>query len=52
MRAHKAWQQKPKEDNSALESYSANITITIIIVIVIAVNSGHHLQAGASFPDM
>lgn len=39
---------KPKEDNSALESYSANITITIIIVIVIAV-SGYHLQAGASF---
>lgn len=40
---------KPKEDNSALESYSANVTITVIIVIVIAV-SGYHLQAGASFP--
>lgn len=39
---------KPKEDNSALESYSANVTITVITVIVIAV-SGYHLQAGASF---
>ena len=39
---------KPKEDNSALEGYSVNVTITVIIVIEMAV-SGYHLQAGASF---
>lgn len=39
---------KPKKDNSALEGYSANVTITVIIVIEMAV-SGYHLQAGASF---